>query len=46
MEKKRYMVPLIEVMNLSAGLMQDTPLFGPASYAAHPFDAPEREKAF
>ena len=48
MEKKVYISPNSEILNLRAmnAMMDDQPLFGPASNPAHPLTAPERKKAF
>ena len=42
MEKKEYISPLSEIMNLRAmqAMMDETPLFGPASNPKQPFAAP------
>lgn len=42
MKKKVYISPISETMNLRAmqAMMDETPLFGPASYAKQPFAAP------
>ena len=45
MEKKLYISPISEVMNLHAmNAMMDDPLFGPASNPSQPFGAPARWK--
>lgn len=43
MKKKKYMIPVSEVLDLRAmSAMMDGPLFGPGSVPKNPFPAPAR----